>query len=191
MIEIEKKFQPSEENLKKLLEGAILVKDKKMTEVFYDLPDYSYAPQKILIRSRDGKFEMKTDVKNAPAGTAKIRREIEDEKEILAELGYSSGENLSEIINRDFVVLCQCVTTRQTYTKEGFGIDVDQTDFGYHICEIELLVEKNEEIHEAEEKINAFAQKFGLVQVSNKLMKAVECLRVTNPAVYEKIYGKQ
>ncbi len=189
MIEVERKFQPTEEQLQKLLEGAEFKGEEEIIEIFYDTPDYRYRKNNILLRSRNGKFDLKVDVKDAPKITSKLRREIEDEKGILKELGFDEDTNFSEMVKNNLIILCQCVTKRRSYKNGEFGIDIDECDFGYHICEIELLIESNDKIIEAEKKIINFASQFGLIQVTDIISKSIECLKVTKPDIYEKIFG--
>ena len=43
MIEVEKKFQPVEEQKEKLLEGATLISEKQVVDVYYDTPSFELA----------------------------------------------------------------------------------------------------------------------------------------------------
>jgi len=53
-------------------------------------------------------------------------------------------------------------TTRKKYKLGNFNIDVDSVDFGHEVIEIELIVEKNEEIPEATNNILDLAVDLGL-----------------------------
>ena len=64
MIEVEKKFQPTEEELQKALEGAEFVAEKILADTFYDLPDFSYFKEAKRLRNRNGRFELKIEVKD-------------------------------------------------------------------------------------------------------------------------------
>ena len=60
-------------------------------------------------------------------------------------------------------------------------------DFGYKICEIELMVEKEEEIEDAENKITELGKKY-YIQMNKVHSKHREYFRLIKPEVYKKLY---
>lgn len=78
---------------------------------------------------------------------------------------------------------------RKSYKKNGFNIDIDKMSFDYEVCEIELLVEDENKIKEAEEKIVNFAKKYKL-EPSKLLAKRIEYLKRFKPEVFQEIYEK-
>jgi len=56
-----------------------------------------------------------------------------------------------------FQPFCKITTTRRKYKHGNFSIDLDYTDFGYHIGEIELLIQETG--HHEEKDLSAVAAK--------------------------------
>ena len=77
-------------------------------------------------------------------------------------------------------------TKRKTYHKGEFAIDIDETDFGYNVVEVEILAEDGEKAKEAEEKIINFAQSYGW-EMKKLPGKGWEYLRRTDPELYLKL----
>jgi thiamine-triphosphatase len=85
------------------------------------------------------------------------------------------------------VPFCEIVTTRRKYSIENFTIDLDLTDFGYQIGEVELMVENKEgEAQRATEQIEALCKEFNLDTKPPIRGKVLEYIYRTNPALYEK-----
>jgi len=74
-------------------------------------------------------------------------------------------------------------TTRRKYKSGDFHIDLDITDFGYKIGEIELIVENQEQVPEAQNKIRKFAEQCGLITGGIR-GKVLEYIFVNNPKHY-------
>ena len=177
MIEVERKFQPTEEQLKALLKDAEFVGDKVNHDVYYDYPDYRLIKKGIRLRNRNGLFELK--IKKS----SHVHLEIENKKEIEE---YFKTDNLEEFIKQNFVVIIEYVNKRIEYKCGEFTIDVDELDFGYNMCEIELMVESDDGIKEAEDKIMNFVKKYGW-EVNKILSKGLEYLRIFNNKVYKEL----
>ena len=190
MIEVEKKTQPTEEQLKALLEGAEFVKEKIINDIYYDLPDYSLFKKDIRLRKRGTSFELKGYLSSSDSNSTRVAKEIDNEIEIKKYLNLSGKDSLEEIIEKNFISLCKYTTKRREYKKEGFVIDVDETDFGYNMTEIELEVEEDEaKIKEAEEKLLIFAKKYDL-EILDLPIKPDEYLRRLKPEVYKLVHEK-
>ena len=151
MIEVEKKFQPTEEQLKAMLEGAEFLGEVVNHDAYYDYPDFRLFKKGVKFRKRNENFEIKIDLSDVSA------KEIEDREEIKKNF---NTENLEMFIQENLIVLTDYEQARKKYTKEGFKIDVDTLNFGISSCDIEVLVEKEEEIKEAEDKIINFAKRY-------------------------------
>ena len=190
MIEVEKKTQPTEEQRKALLEGAEFVKEKIINDIYYDLPDYSLFKKDIRLRKRGTSFELKGYLSSSDSNSTRVAKEIDNEIEIKKYLNLSGNDSLEEIIEKNFISLCKYTTKRREYKKEGFVIDVDETDFGYNMTEIELEVEEDEaKIKEAEEKLLIFAKKYDL-EILDLPIKPDEYLRRLKPEVYKLVHEK-
>lgn len=153
MIEVEKKFILTFENLEALLADAVFIGEVVNHDIYYDYPDYRFLKGNIALRNRNGNFELKIQ------SASGIHEEIEDKKEIEKYFGIS---DLQEFVNKNLISVIEYRTVRKKYKKEDFHIDIDETDFGYQVGEIELMVEKEEDVKNAEDKIEAFALKYNL-----------------------------
>ncbi len=192
-IEVEKKFLPSKEQLASLLEGAELVSEKVIQDSYFDDNAHKTTTQNYWLRLRDGKYELKAPFKSADSSSVKTNRyrELDTSEEIAEELGLDLQGSLAETLEaagvRPFITH---ITTRQTYKKDGFTIDVDaakyvDSDFTYNIVEIELLVADELEADTAEEKIVAYAKSHGLVTDQLILGKVGEFLKHEHPDHYQ------
>lgn len=153
MIEVEKKFIPTEQNLKILLTDAEFLGEVTNHDIYYDYPDFRFLKGNIAFRKRNGNFELKIQ-----SGSG-IHEEIEDLEKIKE---YFSTSDLEEFINENLISAIEYRTVRKKYKKEDFNLDMDETDFGYQVGEIELMVEKEEDVKIAEEKIQEFASRNNL-----------------------------
>lgn len=181
MIEIEKRFQPIEEQIKALLEGAEFVGEVLLHDIYYDYIDYRLLKNDIRLRERNGSFELKIGKKSG------VAEEIENEDEIAKYFGIRGG--LRNFVKNELIVFMDFSNNRKSYKKDGFNIDIDKMSFGYEVCEIELLVEDENKIKEAEEKIVNFAKKYKL-EPSKLLAKRIEYLKRFKPEIYKEVYEK-
>jgi len=153
MIEIEKKFIPTFENLEALLDGAVSMGEMTNHDIYYDYPDYRFLKGNIAFRNRNGNFELKLKQSGG------VHVELEDAKEIES---YFNVTDLEKFIEENLKIAMEFKVYRKKYKKEDFNLDIDETDFGYKVGEIELMVEKEEDVKNAEEKIEQFASKYNL-----------------------------
>jgi len=182
MIEVEKKFKPTTEQLEKLLEEAKFLGEKNNHDIYYDYSDFHLMKDKIFLRNRNGRFELKI------GGSSGVYEEIENENEIKKYFKfYDANESLQNFVASELIVVTDYVVHRKKYTKEGFVVDVDSCDFGYDMCEIELMVETQEEVPEAEDKILEFAFRYGL-ESKKGIAKGKMYLKKYKPEVYQEIY---
>ena len=182
MIEVEKKFTPTEEQLAKLLEGAEFVGEKTVHDVYYDYPDFRMFKKDIRLRNRNGNFELKI----GDDEIAGIAEEIEDEGEI--QKYFATELPLKAFIKENLVELINYKQNRKKYKKGDFTIDIDDLDFGYSCVEIELLVNTESEIETARTRIFDLAKEnnFEIMDIPSKRK---EYLRKKNPEAYKEIYG--
>ncbi len=181
MIEVEKKFIPTVENLEILLKDVEFLGEVVNHDIAYDYPDLRFLKAgNIVLRNRNGNFELK--IRQAQG----INIEIEDRKEIEK---YFNTFNLEEFINKNLIIAIEYKTIRKKYKKDGFIIDIDEMEFGYKVGEIELMVDKEEDVKNAEEKIYQFALSNKLELKSN-FSKKREYLKKFKPDLYKEIYEK-
>lgn len=177
MIEVERKFQPKEEQLKALLKSAEFVGDKVNHDVYYDYPDYRFMKEGVRLRSRNNNFELKLGQSRG------VNAEIENKKEIEK---YFKTDDLEEFIEQNFVPIIDYTVKRTEYRKGEFVIDVDETNFGFNVCEIELMVENEDEVKEAKEKIKNFTKEYDW-EMAKILPKGLEYLKIFNPEIYREL----
>ena len=68
MIEVEKKFVLTTDNLAKLTTGAKFLGEKSFTDNYYDTKDYLLALKDHWFRNRDGRWELKVPFNDLPKG---------------------------------------------------------------------------------------------------------------------------
>ncbi len=187
MIEVEKKFRPTEEQLKCLLLDSEFIKEVVNHDIIYDYPDYRWIKESIRLRSRNGKFELKISEgeENNLAGAASL--EIENEEEIKKHLKINSS--LADFVRENLIEAINIKTTRKKYKNDDFVIDVDELDFGYNCVEIELLVNDNSKVSEAYERIINLAKSYSF-DLTDVPPKRKEYFRVVKPLVYKMLYQK-
>jgi thiamine-triphosphatase len=165
MIEVEKKFSLTEDQLKKIEKLAKFVSKKTFTDVYFDDANYSLTKKDWWLRQRDDKFELKI-----PIGLSAERRklnvydEITETNKIAEKIGVQKNKTdfILELKKNNLLPFCKLTTTRTKYTLDGFIIDIDEMDFGYSLCEIEKIAESESEIEKVTEEIFEFAKFLGL-----------------------------
>ena len=180
MIEVEKKFQPTEEKLKSLLEHAEFLGEIINHDIYYDYNDFRLLKQDIRLRNRNGSFELKLGKSSG------VAEEIEEEEKI--KKYFNTSRPIQDFIKENLILVIDYKAKRRKYKKEEFTIDVDEMDFGYNLCEIELLVGKEEEIKDAEDKIINLAKEYSF-EIKKLPSKRVEYLRLLKPEIYKEIYA--
>lgn len=185
MIEIEKKFNLNESDLKKLTDGAVFIKEVVIKDIYYDNSQFDLTTKDIWLRARDGKFELKVGMSAAAERLADHYDEIEDEDKIREMLNLTKTGNFSHALaEANLKQFCVCVTTRKKYKNGSFAIDIDIADFEnftFGLAEVELLVEDESQIEKATKQIIDFAKSKGITQKSPSRGKIAEYLRHTRP----------
>lgn len=187
MIEVEKKFQPTEEQLNKLLDNSVFCKDVVNHDIIYDYPDYRLIKKSIRLRNRNGEFELKVS-EEKDENNVFSSLEIENEEEIKKYFGIEMP--ITEFIKLNMIEAIKITTKRKKYKKDDFIIDIDDLDFGYHCVEIELLVEKKSEVSRAHERIVNLAASYGF-DLKNVPAKKKEYFRIVKPEVFKELYRNQ
>lgn len=183
MIEVEKKLSLKRGDEEKLIAGATFLKEFEMHDVYYDDSQRSLTLKDTWLRNRNGLWELKVPL-NASGSDTRIAdqyRELTTETEIAAYLSLKPKLPLTDQLEQaGYKVIASIITKRRKYKKSQFIIDIDVMNFGYEIAEIELLVEKEEQMQEAIQKILAFAQSIGLT-IAPIRGKVVEYIRRETP----------
>ncbi len=188
MIEVEKKFRPTEEQLKRLLDDSVFIKEVVNHDIIYDYPDYRLIKKGIRLRSRNGNLELKASTESEDDGDkmdSSFSLELENEEEIKKYLNINIP--VAEFIKNNLIEGINIKTTRKKYKKDNFVIDIDNIDFGYQCVEIELMVENKSEVSSAYEKIINLAKTYGF-DIQDVPTKKREYFRIVKPDVFRQLY---
>lgn len=187
MIEVEKKFLLSKRDMKRLTTGAHFVRERIFTDTYYDSPDLLLGRKDWWLRSREGTFELKIPLHDGPDRLADQYEEMDNESTIRKALELPQNGSLrGDIAKKGYIPFCVCTTTRQTYRKDGFTIDLDAVEYGdftYAIGEIELMVKNETQAQHATQKIIVFARQHDL-PIALVRGKVVEYLKKKRPEHY-------
>jgi len=189
MIEIEKKFALTTEEGERLLAGAVFIKEMVMIDSYYDDAIRTLSLKDWWLRERNGRFELKIASYQGERKDQVVNqyRELETDAEIAEALALPGKKVLrDELADAGYLPFATIKTTRSKYSKEGFTIDMDVMDFGYTICEIELMVEDESKIQEAVDKIMDFAKRQGIA-IKPVYGKLLEFIRHNDPPFFEKL----
>jgi thiamine-triphosphatase len=187
MIEIEKKFSLTEEQLKKIGKLAKFISKKSFTDIYFDDENYSLTKKDWWLRKRDGKFELKI-----PIGLSTERNKLNIYEEIITIqeiadkvcIQETNSNFTTELEKNNLHPFCKLTTLRTKYSLDGFTIDIDDMDFGFSLCEIEKIAESESEIEKITAEIMEFAKSLGL-EIKPVPGKVVEYLWRNNRAHYD------
>lgn len=180
MIEVEKRFQPTEEQLNAMIKDAEFLGEKTNTDIYYDYSNYSLFKQNIRFRNRNGNFELKLGKSSG------VAEEIEDESEI--KKYFNTNMELDVFVLENMIPFMEYGARRMKYKKDGFVIDVDEMSYGYNMTEIEILVDDESKIQEAENKILDFAKSYNF-EIKDFLPKRAMYLKMIKPDLYKELYN--
>ena len=179
-FEVEKRFQPTEDQLKKILKGAEYLGEEINHDIYYDYPDYRFLKNEDKkFRTRNGIFELKIILSSG------VSQEINDEESI--KKYFETNLSLKDFTEKSLKSFMEYKVFRKKYQKDGFIIDLDRTDFGYEVCEIEKLVSDKDKVYRIQAEINKFAVHNGL-SLKEVESKRKVYLKKIKPEIYKKIY---
>lgn len=189
MIEVEKKFSLTPDQMKRIESTAEFVKESTNTDIYYDTPDYELMKKNRWLRNRNGEFELKI-APDEKSRENNVYEEITDLEEILKRLNISKlSEDFEENLKLNgFEVLVKFVTKRRKFKIKDFVIDMDEVDYGYTICEIEKMVENESEVEKATQEIFDLATSLGL-EIKKIRGKGMEYFFRFNPEIYKIFYS--
>ncbi len=185
MIEVEKKFAVTPEQIKKVETVARFVKKVIITDIYYDTFDYSLIKKDWWLRNRNGEFEIKVPPNNKPS-KINVYEEIINPDEIIERTGLKKlSTNFEENLKLNgFKVLVKLVTKRRKFKMQDFNIDIDEADCGYTLCEIEKIVENENEVEMATQEILEFAKSLNF-EIKRVFGKGIEYLYRYNRPAYD------
>ena len=186
MIEIEKKFEASEEDIGRITEDAKFIKESINKDTYYDREGFPLVKNNIFLRKRNGRFELKLYVAEKGSRVDKYL-ELEDDETIKSKLNIPAQKDIDEYLaENEYVPFGSWETKRRRFEKDGFTIDVDSVDFGHNVVEIELMIEEGEDTNEAADKILNFAKTIRLEEDKQE-GKVMVFIKRNNPTAYEEI----
>lgn len=187
MIEVEIKFKLFEEQKKQLLAEATFVSEDLIHDVYYDSSNYELTTKDFWLRKRNGNFMLKTPATQTDNRKIFSMHELTEESLIRQTLNLSSELTLEQAIeNAGFKPLYKITNTRIKYTKDGIIIDIDHADYGdftYDLCELETIVDHQEQIEKASLKLQNFATNHG-IKIEPAEGKLIHLIKLTNPEHY-------
>lgn len=188
MIEVEKKFILSEKDISRLTDGADFLGENIFTDTYYDTADYALTKNDMWLRKRGNQFELKLPMHLGDSSLSQQYQEIEGEEKIREIFAVPvQSDFVADIAKFGYEPFCVCQTKRKKYKKEGFTIDLDKVeygDFSYALGEIGLMVENENQMAEAAERIQKFAEKNGL-KILPVRGKIIEYLKRKKPAHFQ------
>ena len=193
MIEIEKKFLLTAAQKSDLLDGAHELGHRLVEDSYFDTDDFALSTGDFWLRERDGVYELKAPLKSGDGSSSggNHYHEITDTDEIAHELGLAAGQDFAtELSLAGIKKFVTCFTSRESYEKQGFHVDIDSATyldsvFVYALAEIELLVRSESEANEADKRIIEFARGFGLTTDQVILGKIGAFIKSERPEHYK------
>eukprot|EP01119_Soliformovum_irregulare_P007412 TRINITY_DN19826_c0_g1_i1.p1 TRINITY_DN19826_c0_g1~~TRINITY_DN19826_c0_g1_i1.p1 ORF type:complete len:246 (+),score=47.63 TRINITY_DN19826_c0_g1_i1:83-820(+) len=208
-IELEKKFKV--EQPPGFLKNAQLISQKTFTDTYFDNNQHQLTCNDIWLRLRGEAFECKvpmkfTEERNGRStgryqGVARYK-EFSSNDQIMTFLSQMESQGVlstfsnettsfelpSWLQSRGILPLWPITTTRTKYHYQGFTVDLDTTDVGYSIGEVELMTTSNHEgaIDKCAKDIADFCDREGLDTQGVILGKVLELVRRKHPDVFEK-----
>jgi thiamine-triphosphatase len=164
MIEVEQKFSLNKEEEANLIKDADLFSDKHQDDTYYDSPDYSLTCKDIWLRKRNGDFQVKLPEHELGKKLGFSHyTELETDDEIRNHFKLSnSGDMEKDLADAGYLPVVNFTSQRRSYKLDKFRIDLDITNFGYEIAEIEIVVDNQDGREAAENMIRDFALSKGL-----------------------------
>lgn len=187
MIEVEIKFNPTQEQINALIKNANFISEEIINDVYYDSEKYELTLKDFWLRTRNNKFMLKTPAINENFQLFHSMHELTDESSIRQALNLKSEQPLEYAIEKaGYKPLYKIINTRMKYTKDDITIDIDHANYGnfsYDLCELETLVESPEQIPQAKQKLQNFATNHG-IEIKPTLGKLIYLIKQTNPKHY-------
>lgn len=162
MLEVEQQFLITDEQLGQLLKLSPKVTTKILKEVYFDKPDFELLKNDTWLRERNGKLELKYRKPEHRHQQVELYEEYTTEDEIERFLGIDS--DLRKTIAESFSPIIVITTERKSFEFQGLHFDIDITDFGYTVCEIEKLTVDEKSMELVRSEILCFGKTFGLSQ---------------------------
>lgn len=190
MIEVEEKFELKDKALEQIKRACQFLREEKLHNKYFDYSDNRLFLADIWLRDRNGRLELKYPVHKDGHFNYK---EYDIPEEIFEKLDikYAKDDNWQETLQKnDLKVVIDYKDVRQKYKCGDFNIDVDVTNFGHSLFEVEVMVEDESQIKEAEDRIFYFLKRHNIETKPTYNGKNVVYLKRFLPDVYQKLKDK-
>ncbi|XP_040567784.1 thiamine-triphosphatase isoform X3 [Lepeophtheirus salmonis] len=195
MIEVERKFNVPDcyESLMERHGFKNMMgfeRDEELCDIYYDSDRYDLMKEDYWLRWRNGDWELKYPVGVHPTGSTLYHetsnvRDIVSKLQILIPQKNNQSVRNSTIFNNigDFICnqilhkFAELKTKRRHYQKDNVNIVVDETNWGYKVGEIEMVVKEKSEVPEASKKIDSIARQLNF----KKLNLTFAASKITSP----------
>ncbi|CAC5396560.1 THTPA [Mytilus coruscus] len=171
-IEVERKFRISSDCRQKLMDmGAVMAKENKFSDKYFDDIRYKMTLSDSWLRQRNGRWEFKIPPRHmSKKDSSPQLLEITSETEIMKHLcklyNYSKSVEditLDQLMNElSLDIFATFTTIRQTYYLPNCTVELDIADFGFEVGEIEVVVNDESRITDAVNIIDEVAKKLEL-----------------------------
>jgi adenylate cyclase class IV len=166
VIEVEKKVALDAGSRACLLSGATRRGRVTFRDTYYDSSQYDLTKRDRWLRDRNGGYELKVahHRRATPGGRLYDHfEELTEHAAIRETLGLTGTVPLrAALLEAGFSPFCVIATLRERYAVGEFTIDIDATDFGYEVAEVELVLDDLTERTAAQSRIARFLEERGV-----------------------------
>ncbi|XP_075805663.1 thiamine-triphosphatase isoform X4 [Microtus pennsylvanicus] len=205
LIEVERKFTPGPDTEERLQElGGTLEHRVTFQDTYYDTSELSLMRSDHWLRQREGSgWELKCPGVAGISGSHNEYVELTSESAIVAQLFELLGaEELGTagvaavLGSLKLQEVASFVTTRSSWMLALSGaseeepklrVDLDSTDFGYAVGEVEVMVREKGEVPAALEKISSFSTLLGVPAQETAPVKLMVYLQRFRPLDYQRL----
>ena len=194
MIEVEKKFYVDDKTIAKLKKLGKVVSEKRVLDHYWDKNDFSVTKSDCWLRKRNGKWQMKIGVqKQANVKRITVYEELDDEKDIAEylSLDLQVGTEFEELLKKQkYNCFMTIDKARLRLEIDEFTIDIDDFDDGQDILEIELVVDSQDQVQEAVDKIFKFVKDIGIDPKPKRFGRVVDYIQKEYPELFNELMRK-
>lgn len=190
MIEVEIKFPLIKNNEQLITADAQYLGEKKVRDVYYDNQDKDLILSDRWLRCRDGKFEFKIPADPTTKNSSFLARrytELTSDQDILAALNLSGRNLVAALQQHSIRPFATISTTRRSYQQNDFRIDIDRTDFGYALGEVEKLVSDPTQLELTEQELKQFLAAHHIAYSQGHIGKVAHYLQQCDPDLFHRL----
>lgn len=185
-IEIEIKFHFTKEDVENIAKFATFISKDSFTDSYFDTKDYMLTKNNFWLRKREENFELKIPTPNSSKNGIFSYQEITNFSSLEYEISQvlQIKKSLRELIKEEILLpYCTFTSYRKKYKYNEFTFDFDETDFGFSIGELEIIVTEDS-LKQGQEKLENYFNSLNLKK-SKSIGKLVEFIKERNPEQYK------